>query len=177
MKKLILSGILVLLVAGTSLSRAPSVAKPIPQELFSPVILLPPKIVDNFPSATKAPRTKPKVNKPNPVVVPKETPKPQPPQQVFTGNTISGIASWYCHTGVSRCTIGHPGGYYAAIRRDLLELRGKRVLVCAGKGNCVRVTIIDCNCGENANLIDLYWDAFNAISDPSLGRIKVTLKW
>lgn len=63
--------------------------------------------------------------------------------------------------------------FYAAIREDLLYLRGKRVLVCASK--CVAVTIIDCNCGRDANLIDLYADAFAAISDIGRGRINVTV--
>lgn len=164
MKKIILGLAILLVSCGTSYSREPYVPQPIPSELFTPVI------VDPIPEKTISPRPRPSIIQPTPIAIIKQTPKPK------TSNQISGIASWYCKTGVSRCTIGHSGGYYAAIRRDLLELRGERVLVCSS-GGCVRVTIIDCNCGPNANLIDLYWDAFNAIGNPSAGVMKVTLKW
>lgn len=43
-------------------------------------------------------------------------------------------------------------------------MRGKKVAVCRNRTVCVTVTIIDCNCGPNANLIDLYADAFVAIA-------------
>lgn len=176
MKKLISAGILTLLIVGVSLSHEISEPRSIPSELFANVVVptLIPVVIDNIPRATDRPRKALTIRTPKPIIVPKKTPKPQvqPPN-----HTLFGVASWYCKTGISRCTIGHPGGYYAAIRRDLLELRGERVLVCAGKGNCVRVTIIDCNCGPNANLIDLYWDAFAAISNPSLGVVKVTVRW
>ena len=39
------------------------------------------------------------------------------------------------------------------------------------------VTIIDCNCGPGANLIDLYADAFQRLAPLSRGRIPVTLAW
>jgi hypothetical protein len=39
------------------------------------------------------------------------------------------------------------------------------------------VTIIDCNCGAGANLIDLYSDAFERLAPLSRGRIAVTLAW
>ena len=39
------------------------------------------------------------------------------------------------------------------------------------------VTIIDCNCGSGANLIDLYADAFVRLASLSRGRIAVTLTW
>jgi hypothetical protein len=88
---------------------------------------------------------------------------------------IEGQASWYCGNG-SRCTRGYPGGLYAAIRRDLLGHRGDRARVCSGH-RCVVVTIIDCNCGAGANLIDLYADAFGRLAPLSRGRIPVTLEW
>jgi hypothetical protein len=89
--------------------------------------------------------------------------------------SVSGTASWYCGNG-SRCTRGYPGGLYAAIRRDLLGHRGDRARVCSGH-RCVVVTIIDCNCGAGANLIDLYADAFGRLAPLSRGRIPVTLEW
>lgn len=93
-----------------------------------------------------------------------------------TGRTLKGIASWYCLPGRSRCTRGHSGGLYAAIRRDLLYLRGKTVDVCSSRTRCVTVKIIDCNCGSHANLIDLYADAFRMLAPLSRGRISVTIR-
>lgn len=98
------------------------------------------------------------------------------PKTATSNHSIKGVASWYCRAGVSRCTRGHSGGMYAAIRKDLLYLRGKRVNVC-GNGNCVVVTIIDCNCGSNANLIDLYSDAFRKLAPLNSGVVRVTVKW
>lgn len=92
-----------------------------------------------------------------------------------------GVASYYCLAGRSRCTVGHPGGLYAAIRRDLLSrLRGHQVTVTtttAGRSRSVVVTVIDCNCGPNANLIDLYSDAFRRLAPLSQGVVKVTVTW
>lgn len=88
---------------------------------------------------------------------------------------MAGTGSWYCGNG-SRCTRGYPDGLYAAIRRDLLGHRGDRARVCSGS-RCVVVTIIDCNCGPNANLIDLYSAAFSRLAPLSRGRIPVTLEW
>lgn len=39
------------------------------------------------------------------------------------------------------------------------------------------MTIIDCNCGPGANLIDLYSAAFQRLAPLSRGRIDVTLEW
>lgn len=165
-----------LVFVSQSFSKEPYTYTPLPSELFSPVQI----ITDPLPEPTLSVRATPSQPTPTPIVkviaTPKPTVKPTKPPKVFSAHTTSGIASWYCKSGVSRCTVGHPGGYYAAIRRDLLELRGQRVLVCSS-GGCIKVTIIDCNCGPNANLIDLYWDAFNAIGNPSSGFMKVTLKW
>jgi len=88
-----------------------------------------------------------------------------------------GQASWYCGPS-SRCTRGFAGGLYAAIRRDLLaRARNHHVRVCSLAGRCVTVTIIDCNCGPNANLIDLYSDAFQRLAPLSRGVVKVTVSW
>ena len=85
------------------------------------------------------------------------------------------MASWFCGHG-SRCTAGHRSGLFAAIRRDLLAHRGERAKVCY-RSRCVVVTIIDCNCGPHANLIDLYSDAFVRLAPLSKGRLPVTLEW
>jgi hypothetical protein len=64
---------------------------------------------------------------------------------------------------------------YAAIRRDLLDWRDQLVEVCT-ESACVVVTIIDCNCGKNANLIDLYSDAFLKLAPLSAGRIRIAIR-
>ena len=90
----------------------------------------------------------------------------------------SGVASWYCGHG-SRCTRGYPGGLYAAAGPALRvgTWRGRSVLVHMG-GRSVRVTLIDCNCGPHANLIDLYTDVWDALGVPlSRGVLKVTVTW
>jgi hypothetical protein len=38
------------------------------------------------------------------------------------------------------------------------------------------VVVIDCNCGKNANLIDLYSDAFRRLAPLSRGRVDVVIK-
>ena len=100
-------------------------------------------------------------------------------------DAVYGSATWYCNADpgrgpVSRCTRGHPDGggeqLYAAIRRDLLHLRGDRISVCiTGTTQCVRVTVIDCQCG-GSTLVDLYADAFERLGAPlSRGRLNVTI--
>lgn len=130
------------------------------------VILEPPPVRA---AATLPPRRQPE---PRPGAEAQSQPKPPPP---VTRHSTTGVASWYCGHG-SRCTRGHPSGLYAAIRRDLLSLRGRFVTVSSG-GRSVRVQIIDCNCGSHANLIDLYSDAFERLAPLSKGRIKVTIRW
>jgi len=92
---------------------------------------------------------------------------------------IRGVASWYCGPN-SRCTRGYPGGLYAAagpaLRRLLADWRG-RVVRVTGPSGSITVTIIDCNCGPNANLIDLYSDAFRRLAPLSRGLLKVTVSW
>lgn len=87
----------------------------------------------------------------------------------------SVLATWYCLKGVSRCTRGYPGGYYAAISQDLRFLRGREVLVTYGDRS-VRVTVIDCLCSR-AGGIDLYGDAFRQLAPLSTGKLRVTLSW
>lgn len=120
--------------------------------------------VDRLPSVRP---TRPVVRVPEPPVIRVARPN--------DGHRLSGTASWYCGHG-SRCTVGHSGGLYAAIRRDLLGHRGERARVCTSR-RCVTVTIVDCNCGANANLIDLYADSFERLAPLSRGRIQVTLTW
>lgn len=65
---------------------------------------------------------------------------------------------------------------FAAVRKDLLtQYMGKQVFVCY-RSRCIRVRVIDCNCGRNANLIDLYADAFARLARLSQGRIEITIR-
>lgn len=146
----------------------------LPISIVSNHILEP--IIESRHGTLHDPSTKPKVHlPPNPAHVVSVKPKQHAPK--LTGNFTSGVASYYCLRGKSRCTIGHSGGPYAAIRKDLLFLRGKTVKVCRVGGSCTFVTIIDCNCGPNANLIDLYSYAFKKLGPISLGVLKVKVTW
>lgn len=122
-------------------------------------------------TASPAPATRP----PQSISQPQLKAVSRPTVVAPSGHTRIGVASWYCGAG-SRCTSGHPGGFYAAIRKDLLFLRGKTITVRSGSYR-VRVIIIDCNCGPHANLIDLYRDAFSQLALPSAGRIPVAISW
>lgn len=93
------------------------------------------------------------------------------------GHRLSGIASWFCRPGYSRCSRGFPAsGMYAAagpaLRAALGNWRGRLVYV-----NGVAVRLIDCNCGLNANLIDLFASVFRRLAPLSQGRLRVTITW
>lgn len=166
MKRLLLLLTLLIVACSPVDSYTTKKPEPLPSTAFSPVVVSS-KTMDSptpAPSPTSKPTAKPSV-KTKPVT-----------RQGTTSSAIlaKGQASWYCKTGVSRCTRNHPGGMYAAIRRDLLYLRGKTIKVC-DSNNCVYVTIIDCNCGPRANLIDLYSDAYRKLAPLSTGRINVRI--
>ena len=175
---------LIVVSTGGGLARPPSDLRPLPSTAFRPLfaprpadqrisepVQVPP-VVDVLPEPAR-PTLRPAQSKIQPQTPPKvraEIPS-RPPR---TGG-LKGVASWYCLSGVSRCTRNHPGGMYAAIRRDLLHLRGQKVDVCTA-ARCIEVTIIDCNCGPNANLIDLYADAFRRLAPLSAGVVRVTVR-
>jgi hypothetical protein len=103
----------------------------------------------------------------------------------LTGNSLAGTASYYCNADasrgpLSRCHKDYPDGqdsYYAAISKHYHDaLRGKVVSVCVGS-KCLPVKIMDCNCGPNPNLIDLYGDAFAYFYPLTKGKFTVTVKW
>jgi hypothetical protein len=105
--------------------------------------------------------------------MPRPTVRPAPIQ---TGHLITGVrATYYCLTGISRCTRNHPGGYYAAISPDLSFLRGKTITV-SYEGRSVRVTVIDCDCQAH-HAIDLYSDAFRVLAPLSRGVLSVTIRY
>lgn len=89
---------------------------------------------------------------------------------------LSGVASWYCLTGRSACTAGHPSGLFAAagapLREQRPDWRGSTVRVTYG-GRSVRVTLIDwCACPDR-RAIDLYADAFAFLAPLSRGLLDV----
>jgi hypothetical protein len=97
---------------------------------------------------------------------------------VGSGHSVSGIATWYCKTGVSVCTSGYPGGLYAAAGAPLRvgNWRGRYVRVCT-TSRCVTVKLIDwCACG-NGHIIDLYSDAFERLASTSEGGLQATVTW
>lgn len=156
--------------------------KPVPPTVFRPVV------IPDITSPVRVPVTKVEdpISTPTPSKAPVKQPKPKPKVETkvklkvpaLSGRIRKGVASWYCVRGVSRCTRGFPdgrGSYYAAIRKDLLFLRGRRIQVCSNR--CLWVRIIDCNCGRNANLIDLYGDSFKYFYPLSKGRFNVTIRW
>lgn len=173
----------------------PTKVEPLPDSAFtrveapvrkvSPVNITPnlhryPFEIVPVPSPTPKPTAKPTPKPtPKPKIVVKAKPKKELSSVRTTGRMARGVASWYCVSGVSRCTRGHPDGsrsYYAAIRRNMLFLRGRTIAVCVAK-DCIPVRIIDCNCGSHANLIDLYGDAFKHFYPLSKGKFNVTIKW
>jgi len=90
----------------------------------------------------------------------------------------SGVASWYCKTGVSECHYSRSGGMYAAAGPALRvgDWRGRTVRACA-RGRCVKVTLIDwCEC-YGSRVIDLYSDAYRRLAALSSGTIRVTVTW
>ena len=100
---------------------------------------------------------------------------PQRGQAVGSAASTTGQASWYCGAG-SRCTIGHPGGMYAAAGPALRvgDWRGTVVTVTAN-GYAVRVQLIDwCAC-TGGRVLDLYGDAFAHLAPLSQGVVKVTV--
>lgn len=116
-----------------------------------------------------------------PAVTVKPKPKPKPVVRVTpagASHSASGVPTWYCWSGRSRCTYKHPdiAGHqdmYAAAGPSLRvgNWRGRLVTVCAKW--CIRVRLIDwCACG-GAHFIDLYHDAWIALGSPR----RATVRW
>lgn len=101
-------------------------------------------------------------------------------------NHVVGTATWYCKAGQSVCHYKYPdrrgvSDFYAAAgpRLRIGNWQGRVVNVC-GRSACIRVRLVDwCQCYKGSSserIIDLYWDAFNAVS-PGAGGEKVTVTW
>lgn len=132
-------------------------------------------------AVTPGPRPRPTASSPKAAPA---SPRPAPAVKRVRrpqGVQYSIRASWYCGHG-SRCTVGHPGGLYAAISPDLRQWAGRRVLVrnpdCTPTRErpcVVTVTLIDCLCSREHG-IDLYSEAFDKLAALSVGVITVTLE-
>lgn len=93
--------------------------------------------------------------------------KASPRQPSRSGRSITGVATWYCKPGVSRCTYGYAwNGPYAAAGPALRaalgpHYKGRHVWV-----NGVEVVLIDwCACG-GGHVIDVYWNTWRTIPNP-----------
>jgi hypothetical protein len=172
LRKYILVGVCALLFAAPTSALAPSKE---PIYTFTPVIR--DFKVQTSPESRPTPKTAT-----DPIVI-TLTPAPKvvhtsPPR---VGNSVSGIATYYCLTGVSACHYAYSGGLYAAAGPALRvgNWRGRKVQVCYN--SCVTVTLIDwCQCykgTKNERIIDLYSDAFKRLAPLSLGEIRVKVSW
>lgn len=84
---------------------------------------------------------------------------------------MSGVPTWYCLAGVSRCTRGFPDGLYAAAGPSLRvgNWRGRVVRVCATR--CLSVTLIDfCAC-RAPHFLDLYHTAWVRLGQPRFATV------
>lgn len=149
-------GLLLYLIISLSMMAIPPVASGVAFTRFQPR-LYEPEFIEPAIEASPAP-----------------SPDPSPPSKPkkTTVRRSAASATWYCLPGVSRCTIHHSGGLYAAISPDLRWL-GRRLRVCT-EYKCIVVKVIDCNCQAKKG-IDLYSDAFRLLAPLSDGRIRVTL--
>lgn len=105
-----------------------------------------------------------------------ESPTPRP------GVALSGAASWYCKAGRSVCHHAYPDtagtDLYAAacgrLRGEFTDWRGRTVTV-GYRGREVKVVLIDW-CGHPDRMLDLYWDAANALGITGVGRVDIYVK-
>lgn len=167
-QRLLAASFLSLLITAGSAGHISEPIRPIPQNLFIPVMLAEQSVViDNF--KAPIPTEKPKITQP----------KIQPQAIVELGRSMTGEATWYCLRGVSVCHYAHSGGMYAAAGSELQigDWRGRIVTVWYN-GKPVTVTLIDsCQCKGN-RIIDLYYDAFKVLGSPEiLGKITVKVTW
>jgi len=146
----------------------------------------PPVIYESRTTARRLPLMHPSTSNPKPVSVGKAVQKASVSVFHFTGRSVRGTATWYCKAGRSICMFKYPdrGGvndYYAAAGPALRvgAWRGRVVHVC-GRSACINVKLVDwCACHKgyaNERVIDLYWDAFNAVS-PGSGGETVRITW
>lgn len=135
-------------------------------------------VADPWLPASPVPRSRPSLDPPAPIIVPRTTAAPAPR---VAGGSLEGRASWYCEAGRSPCTAGYPDGpgfdaYAAAgpaLRRALGDWRG-RIVVVSG----IRVKLVDwCQCYRSETrerLLDLYGDVADRLGITGVGRVIVS---
>jgi hypothetical protein len=176
---LTLAIVLAFIVVSSSVSRSPSKPTPVTasafrdfsyEDLVEPTRTAETYVYDYMVTPTASPSPKPTA-KPKPKVRAVVKPKAKP--VIRSRSKVSGVATWYCLPGKSRCTRGFSsGGAYGAagpeLRKALGNWRGKTVYV-----NGVRVKLIDwCACGGN-HVIDVYHSTWVKIPHPN----SVTIRW
>ena len=118
------------------------------------------------------------------------------PSSPASRTSIKGLATWYCKAGRSVCHHKYPDkrgpDLYAAAGSEIRigDWRGRTVRVCRSDGlpvlnpktrqfvDCLPIKLVDwCACKGN-RIIDLYWDAFDAMNRRGeTGGVKVTVAW
>lgn len=93
-----------------------------------------------------------------------------------------GSSTWYCNDDprwrISRCPRGHgPDEHIAAINAAVVDIPFGTIVAVSYGTRRTLVKIVD-HCGVGCSvLIDLSRVAFGDLSDPSRGRINVTIEW
>lgn len=165
MKKFIVGFLFVLLTTSIAVSRESTKYEQINPLLFKKV---------EIPYETFSPTLEPTLP---PTLAPTLEPTPKAtPILIYTDTTVSGVPTYYCWAGSSRCTRGYPDGpeidFYAAAGPPLRvgDWRGRVVEVCANN-TCIHVKLIDwCACAS-PHFLDLYHDAFVALGKPSWATV------
>ncbi len=177
----LIASLLVLLTATTGgLAVVPTVPQPVDPSLFRPIT------VAAAPTLRPTPTPRPEIiyepnNAPAPTRPTVKQPEVKPKTEVKSapaGRSATGVPTYYCRAGKSRCTRGHPdvagNQLYAAAGPSIRigDWRGRTVNVTAN-GKTIQVKLIDwCACGGD-HFIDLYYDAFKLLGFPS----KATVTW
>lgn len=103
-----------------------------------------------------------------------------PAANVSPGRVLAGIASWYCLSKRSPCTVGYGPDQLVAAAGPALRAalgpgwRGTAVTVTA-RGVSVRVQLIDWM-GNPAALLDLYAGVFRELAPLGVGLVDVEVR-
>jgi len=173
---LILGIALVLIVSSSSASKSPLVIAPVNAYSFHDIyyedLVKPTRTADTALSASLAIPTA----SPSPTVklTAKPTAKPKVVKPKLSSDQVSGVATWYCLPGTSRCTRGFSaGGAYGAAGPELRSALGPNWRGTTVYVNGIPVKLIDfCACGGN-HVVDVYHSTWLKIPNQS----HVTIRW